>query len=457
MGGPAYRRACKFLFVLKALLAIVLGTAAMGGQVYLVCIKFKAAKPQYLPPVLFPAIGTPEAARCFYNPSSSLARLEPPQGAFFFGLSPQWVNGQLPADVSQRLGYNAPLYNTFISLTTTSFQPDIIEWNCQLVSQQQGVLELTLIPQIRADQIPSSFYPAFAQFMRSMNSKYGVPILLRFMPEMNGNWMKYGQQPAAQIAAWKLLAQNLRAQTNMTALVWSPNVAAAYQGMRRGDPTVSTTDFAAMDTNNNGVLEINDNPFDPYYPGDEYVDWIGISDYNYNRDSGHNVVANQPDVFTSTSGASSLFNPAYPFYSKYVTGKDKPFIFSETGAPVESNLPGNATYVTVPATLQHELLVKQAWWRAVFSSSVQETPGTSLSKLKAAVWFEETKPEQAFDARTFVQKDFMISAKPQIAQAFAADIQALGSKITYPGGFSFSCAGQFNIAGLGGVKASNAR
>lgn len=138
-----------------------------------------------------------------------------------------------------------------------------------------------------------------------------------------------------------------------------------------------------------------------------------------------------------------------------MTEKGKPFIFSETAAPVEYNIPGNATYVRNPPTLEQELQVKQAWWNAILKSSVEAAPDTALSKLKAAVWFEESKPEKAFDADIFVQKDFAISTKPEIARAFAADIQALGNKITYPSGFSFSCAGEFKIAGLSSISKVN--
>ena len=91
----------------------------------------------------------------------------------------------MPADVVSRTGFNAPLYNNFVSLLPSGdFEANIIEWNCQTIGLMQGVLELSIIPKMRADQIPASFYPAFAQHMRAMNSKYGVPILLRFMPGM---------------------------------------------------------------------------------------------------------------------------------------------------------------------------------------------------------------------------------------------------------------------------------
>lgn len=36
-------------------------------------------------------------------------------------------------------------------------------------------------------------------------------------------------------------------------------------------------DIALLDTNRNGILDAADDAFAPYYPGDAYVDWIGLS------------------------------------------------------------------------------------------------------------------------------------------------------------------------------------
>lgn len=59
------------------------------------CPTTTVAQLRPLPPVFFPAIGSPDASRCFYNGSGGLARLEPPQGTFFFGFSPLWVPGNV--------------------------------------------------------------------------------------------------------------------------------------------------------------------------------------------------------------------------------------------------------------------------------------------------------------------------------------------------------------------------
>jgi hypothetical protein len=68
----------------------------------------------------------------------------------------------------------------------------------------------------------------------------------------------------------------------MTALVWSPNEASGYPypggpyTPRSGDP-----EFTALDTNRNGQIDNGDDPFMPYWPGDEFVDWIGMSLYHF--------------------------------------------------------------------------------------------------------------------------------------------------------------------------------
>jgi hypothetical protein len=43
-----------------------------------------------------------------------------------------------------------------------------------------------------------------------------------------GNWMPYGMSPTTQIAAWRKLSVAVRAQTNMTGLLWSPNIGGGY-------------------------------------------------------------------------------------------------------------------------------------------------------------------------------------------------------------------------------------
>lgn len=55
------------------------------------------------------------------------------------------------------------------------------------MQEQGGMLEITLQPTVRADELEFDILQKYAKFMRKINSKYGVAVLLRFMHEMNGN------------------------------------------------------------------------------------------------------------------------------------------------------------------------------------------------------------------------------------------------------------------------------
>ncbi|MBI5833209.1 MAG: hypothetical protein HZB16_13010 [Armatimonadetes bacterium] len=77
----------------------------------------------------------------------------------------------------------------------------------------------------------------------------GVPIFLRFASEMNGNWMAYCGNPALYIEKWRLVARIMREEAPNVALVWCP-----FSSPRDNIPA--------------------------YYPGDDYVDWVGVNIYS---------------------------------------------------------------------------------------------------------------------------------------------------------------------------------
>jgi len=86
---------------------------------------------------------------------------------------------------------------------------------------------------------------------------WGRPLYLRFAPEMNGVWAPWeawvnGNTPGDYVAAWRHVVTVVRQQgaTNVR-WVWCPNVIAS-----------DALTFA------------------PFYPGDAYVDWVGLDGYN---------------------------------------------------------------------------------------------------------------------------------------------------------------------------------
>ncbi len=63
-------------------------------------------------------------------------------------------------------------------------------------------------------------------------------------------------------------------------MMWAPNTGIGYPyGVQRAE--ISATDFNLLDTNKNGVLDELDDPYGAYWPGDDFVDWVGLSSYWY--------------------------------------------------------------------------------------------------------------------------------------------------------------------------------
>jgi len=87
-------------------------------------------------------------------------------------------------------------------------------------------------------------------------SKYAHPVFLRFGFEFNGDWFSWSGEPAAYRAAWRRVHDIFtEAGADNVTWVWCPNV------------------VSCPDTPENAI--------EHYYPGDAYVDWIGIDGYNF--------------------------------------------------------------------------------------------------------------------------------------------------------------------------------
>ncbi|MFH1387383.1 MAG: glycosyl hydrolase [bacterium] len=87
--------------------------------------------------------------------------------------------------------------------------------------------------------------------------EYGKPLLLRFAHEMNGNWYPWVGKEYKQ--AWAYIhnvKRELRADN--VNFVWCPN--------------------------NESLPSEPWNEFANYYPGDQYVDWVGLDGYNWGYD-----------------------------------------------------------------------------------------------------------------------------------------------------------------------------
>jgi hypothetical protein len=178
-------------------------------------------------------------------------------------------------------------------------------------------------------------------------SRYGKPVLLRWGWEMNGDWYAWagarnGRDTDAYVAAWRRLHRIIGAQgTDNVSWVWGPN-------------WNSQPDAAWNDSHH-------------YYPGDRYVDWVGVSGYNLGGES--------PQV---------LFEGLYADYAAR-----KPIMIAEVGAA-----DGGAG--------------TKAAWVTRFANWVRAHPDVG-----AVVWFDT-------DTHPSAPHDWRIDTDPQALAAYRA-------------------------------------
>jgi mannan endo-1,4-beta-mannosidase len=135
-----------------------------------------------------------------------------------------------------------------------------------------------------ADGRSNGYITRFAREVRALN----LPLAISFGHEFNGFWYPWGTTgtTAAQfVAAWRLIHRLFAAaQATNVIWVWNPNVISA-------EPQL---------------------PLSAYYPGDAYVDWVGVTGY---------FSTTGPDTF------DGLYGPTMQEIRGFTA---KPFFIAET-------------------------------------------------------------------------------------------------------------------------------
>ena len=175
----------------------------------------------------------------------------------------------------------------------------------------------------------------------------GRPVLLRWGWEMNGRWYEWsGYQNKDDTRGYVECFRRLRKVfddegADNVSWVWSPN-----WNSSPADPW---------------------NRMEAYYPGDEYVDWVGVSGYNLNQES-----------------PATLFDPVYGAYSAR-----KPIMITEVGAK------------------DHGGTSKEDWIRD-FAAYVEQRPA-----IGGVVWFD-TDTHDAYD------ENWRVDSRQESAAAYRA-------------------------------------
>ncbi|KAJ3338962.1 hypothetical protein HDU93_008861 [Gonapodya sp. JEL0774] len=366
-------------------------------------------------PTATTAAGTPTASPIAYVNSSSM---HPAPGKLWFGVAidEDFRDVAKTWNLSGK-GVMPKLVNIFWTMTNDIKDPRYLAGNMTHYATNSStlppgsVIEITLMPMAGLEVATDELMLLFANAFKVVNEKYAV--ILRFGHEMNGNWYPWCRQPTLYKSTFRRFAATIRSVTPYTAMFWAPTISDTYPFSAYSIPAPNTTDFAALDTNNNSIIDHGDDPYAPYYPGDDVVDWVGGTVYYYGPlwPYVNNYLPNRTYLEWTITGKSvvdgSTVSPS--FYDVYAAGKNKSMMYAEIGLYHWPNGTG------VDAMTQ-----KQAWWRQL----ADRTTRAKFPLIRAFAWFEVAKIEPGWDNQ-FI--DFKIGSNSSTMQAFLNDISPSGS------------------------------
>lgn len=222
-----------------------------------------------------------------------------------------------------------------------AFQPDLFE----SVASRGATPLVTWEPRIpdghNADQptyrlrnIVRGDFDSYIDQWASGLAAFGRPVYLRFAHEMNGTWYPWGgnvngNSPRDYVAAWRYVHDRFTAAgAENVRWVWAPN-ADWYEGQT---------------------------PMAQLYPGDAYVDWLGLSGFNW----GTTAYWEECDCTSQWQTFETLFGTSYETLVRIAY---KPIMIAEMGTAEEG---GN----------------KSDWIDGLATLLPQEFP-----RIRALVWF----------------------------------------------------------------------
>jgi len=179
-------------------------------------------------------------------------------------------------------------------------------------------------------EIASGTYDEYFRREADQVRGLGITVMLRFAHEMNllsSDWGpgKQGNTPAGYVEAWRHIVTIFRQEgADNVKWVWAPNI-----------------DYGGR-------------PFSQFFPGDEWVDYVGLDGYNWGATEGE-----------SWESFSQLFASSYATITALST---KPVIIAETGS---SESGGD----------------KPAWIEETFFRTIPE----QMPRVAAVVWFNDAK------------------------------------------------------------------
>lgn len=318
------------------------------------------------------------------TPASGLARLEPADGAYF-GLNLDW-GSETAVKASQDLGRTPAVWVQFARFPLDDGGRANLDAFIGQVAAVGGIALITLEPRDGLAAVTDAAATDLAALLDGYWTTNGVRTFVRFGHEMNGSWYAWSQQPADFIAAFRRVAAAVHAGAPRSAMIWAPNEGGGYPfpggtfAAVPGSPAI-----ADLDTDGDGRLTAADDPYAPYYPGDDAVDWVGMSLYHWGLvyPWGENEMPRPATFAAMLRGQDTGAHPgavAVPdFYDTYAVGHDRPMAIVETGILYDPAATKGPT----------ESALKTAWFDEVFGAASR----AAFPRIRMLNWFEWRKQE----------------------------------------------------------------
>ena len=231
-----------------------------------------------------PAHFTPAAAA-----PSACRTLAPAEGMFVgvYGEDPL-----RPAEYDRTFEQKLGVHGIFVQIPLRPEDRERLEPFMDEVASVGAIALISLEPWSGLQAVTDASMREVAELCRKYEA-LGAPCIARFAHEANGAWYPWAQQPALFKAKFRAFAEILHAATAHGATMWSVNYGGGYPFI--GDTHAAlpgSPDWALMDTDGDGDVTMADDPYGPFYPGDDAVDWVGLtlyhwgSGYPYGRNAG---------------------------------------------------------------------------------------------------------------------------------------------------------------------------
>ncbi|POY71229.1 hypothetical protein BMF94_5541 [Rhodotorula taiwanensis] len=376
------------------------------------------------------------------------AMFEPPAGQVMLGFwfDPASPYNDRPALVNEALGYNVPVFQVAqpIPLPPYNYTTGVGGPAPENTIEQSGTdaaVFLTVYPTNGFNAVTDDDFIALGKQILDYQTNLNRTTFLRYAPEMQGTWMTYGQKPTEFLQSWQNMYTLVKSVAPETIMVWAPNTPQGYPYGQTGAAwtSLSATDQALLDTNGNGQLDAGDDSLAPYYPGDDLVDWIGLSIY-YKGIPSDTANSQQPNNYcsdvimgTDPSSGAAITN----WYTTYCQNKpSKACMFAECGAAYHVNDQGIS-----------QAALQQAWLADCITSNNMLT---QFPRIKLYNQFEYEKTETANNGQDDL-RDYRILNNTAVLNELKADLASLSGSFYW----AQSRAPPTSISSAGAPAATN--